>query len=271
MRGNVLTRQFENFMTDVRVLFLVVFVGILNFSCGSKNIVNSKIDLDGRMPRIILWAWERPEDLRFLDVKNYGVAFLSETLLLQNDKVIFQPRRQPLKISPSTFLIAVTRIETDKAVRPTLSDAQENEIISDIKRTLSLPNIKAVQIDFDALVSERDFYRSLLRDLKKELPAEMPLTITALASWCASDNWFGDVPIDEAVPMAFQMGADDKTIRSFLADGNDWQEHLCRKSYGIGLNEPLQINFKPERRFYLFNSRAWQAEDLSHLPEGVRP
>ncbi len=50
------------------------------------------------MPDKILWAWERPEDLRFIDTNKFGVAFLAQTLLLENDKVVFQPRRQVLKL-----------------------------------------------------------------------------------------------------------------------------------------------------------------------------
>lgn len=258
-------------MATIRKLFFTGLVAIFIFGCAARSVVNSESKLDGAMPRIILWAWERPEDLRFLDSKKYGAAFLSETLVLRDDKVIFNPRRQPLKVSPNTYLIAVTRIETDKANRPTLSDSQKSEVVSYVKQTLGMPNVKAVQIDFDALASEREFYQSLVSNLKKELPAATPLTITALASWCASDNWFGDLPVDEAVPMAFQMGADDRPIRAFLANGSDWREPLCRKSYGIGLNEPLEADFKLNRRFFIFNSNpnGWKAADLERLPGGV--
>jgi hypothetical protein len=251
-------------MTKIYLLCFIGFAVILNFGCASKKSA-------GEAPPTILWAWERPEDLRFLDAKKFGVAYLAETLVLRNDEVVFNPRRQTLKVSPNTFLIAVTRIETDKVSRPSLSENQRNSIVSYVKKTLDAPNVRGVQIDFDVLASERDFYRTLLNDLKKELPAGSPLTMTALASWCASDNWLADLPVDEAVPMAFEMGADDKPIRQFLADGRDWNEPLCRSSYGIDLNEPLKADFKPDRRFYIFNQRGWRAADLTRLPEGVNP
>lgn len=258
-------------MAHLYKLFLIVCFAVSISGCAANQTAVSDADLNGQMPKIILWAWERPEDLRFLDARKFGVAFLAETLFLQGDKVIFRPRRQPLKVSPQTYLIAVTRIETDKTNPPALSDAQKSEIISNVRQTLEMANVKAVQIDFDAMASERGFYKSMIRDLKKELPAATPLTITALASWCASDNWLNDLPLDEAVPMAFQMGADNKTIRAFLADGNDWREPLCRHSYGIGLNEPLQIDFKANRRFFIFNSNpnGWKVADLERLPEGI--
>ena len=76
---------------------------------------------------------------------------------------------------------------------------------------------------------------------------------------------FNDFPIDEAVPMAFQMGADNERIRSFLSAGNDWREPLCRGSYGISTDEPLKINFKSNRRFYYFNPKPWKKSDLENL------
>jgi hypothetical protein len=249
--------------------FGVLFLSALLAGCSSSN----QVKINREMPPAILWAWERGEDLRFLDTGRFGVAFLAQTLILEQDETIFRPRRQPLQLAPGTYLIAVTRIETgkEKNKRPALSDKQKNEIISLIRRTLELPDVKAVQIDFDAVVSERNFYKSLVRDLRENLPENTPLTITALASWCVGDGWFGEMPIDEAVPMAFRMGADDKPIRDFLAKENDWREPLCKGSYGVALDEPLQAKFKPNRRFYVFNSesRGWKAEDLKRLPEGV--
>ncbi|HEX8247530.1 MAG TPA: hypothetical protein VF599_05055 [Pyrinomonadaceae bacterium] len=240
-------------------------------SCALKS--SNQVKINNEMPPTILWAWERREDLRFLDREKFGVAFLAQTLNLEGDEIVFQPRRQPLELAPRTYLIAVTRIETNKEKnrRPALSDKQKTEIVSLIKRTLELPDVKAVQIDFDAVVSERNFYKSLVEDLRKNLPENTPLSITALASWCVGDRWFSQMPVDEAVPMAFRMGADDKPIRDFLAKENDWREPLCKGSYGIALDEPVQAKFKPNRRFYIFNSesRGWKAEDLKRLPEGV--
>lgn len=247
-------------------VFFFILTIVFN-GCG-KNSANL-IKKSGDAPDVILWAWERAEDLRFLDARKFGVAFIAQTLVLREDETIFRPRRQPLEINPDVYLIAVTRIETDRANRPSLSDAQKKQIIEFIRQSRERPNVKAVQIDFDALVSERNFYKRLVEDLRRELPENVPLTITALASWCVGDAWFNEMPVDEAVPMAFRMGADDKPIRDFLAKGSDWREPLCRGSYGIALDEPLQMNFKSDRRFYIFKNEAWKAEDLRRLPEGI--
>jgi hypothetical protein len=248
----------------ISLFSIFILIALIN-SCQLKNQVNAK--LTAEMPPKILWAWERAEDLRFLDPQKFGVAFLSQTLVLEKDEVIFNPRRQPLQLPPNIYLIAVTRIETgkDKSNRPALSDEQKKKIVNLIKKTLELPNVKAVQTDFDVVVSERDFYRGLINELKNQMPEKTPLTITSLASWCVGDSWFNDFPVDEAVPMAFEMGADDKSIRDFLSKENDWREPLCRGSYGISIDDPLNVKLKPERRIYYFKSRAWQKSDLEKL------
>jgi len=219
------------------------------------------------MPQKIIWAWERPEDLRFLDAKEYGVAFLAQTIFLEKDSVILRQRRQPLEVSPGTYMIAVTRIETNKdgTKRPTFDAEMVAQTVKLIQNTLDLADVKGVQIDFDAVSSERAFYRSVVTELKKQLPVETPLTMTSLASWCTGDSWFNDFPVDEAVPMAFQMGADEEKIKTYLRNGNDWNEPLCRGSYGISIDDPLKVELKPNRRIYYFSNNAWRAPDIRSL------
>jgi len=233
--------------------------------CGAKNQVNA--DLSTSMPQKIIWAWERPEDLRFLDAKEYGVAFLAQTIFLEKDSVILRQRRQPLEVSPGTYMIAVTRIETNKdgTKRPTFDAEMVAQTVKLIQNTLDLADVKGVQIDFDAVSSERAFYRSVVTELKKQLPVKTPLTMTSLASWCTGDSWFNDFPVDEAVPMAFQMGADEAKIKTYLRNGNDWNEPLCRGSYGISIDDPLKVELKPNRRIYYFSNNAWRAPDIRSL------
>ena len=222
-------------------------------------------------PRVVLWAWERPEDLKSFDSNRFAVAFLAQTLVLKNYEVIMDPRHQPLDVSPETKLMAVTRIESLKNTgeRAALSDAQRKKAVDLILRTMRLRNVSAIQIDFDAASSERDFYRALLHDVRAKLPDNVPLSMTALASFCVGDRWLSDLPVDEAVPMIFRMGADDRTIKNYLSSGEDFREPLCQKSYGIAVDEPLDIKFKPNRRVYIFNHRSWKASDLASISERI--
>jgi hypothetical protein len=242
----------------------VFFLVLLQLVCIDISEATTKLD---DFPPVILWAWERPEDLRFLDNRKFGVAFLAQTLQINGDKLIFVPRRQPLKVLPATRLIAVTRIETTKLQTAALSDAQGDKVIKRVLQTLSLKNVAAVQIDFDAKFSERIFYRRLLNSLRTRLPESIPLSITALASFCIGDGWIKDLPVDEAVPMIFRMGEDARQVKQFLQAGNDFPVPLCRQSYGMATDEPVSFNFAKPRRMYVFNGRSkdWTQQDTENL------
>ena len=242
---------------------LVALPFVLVASCKSRTPARNRLD-ENHFPRFVLWAWERPEDLKSIDANRFAVAFLAQTLVLKADDVVFNPRHQPLDVSPETKLIAVTRIESQKTTgqRAALSEAQKQKAIALILRTRELRNVSAIQIDFDAASSEREFYRALLRQLRTKLPDNIPLSMTALASFCVGDRWLDDLQVDEAVPMIFRMGADDRTIKNFLASGEDFREPLCQRSYGISVDEPLEIKFKPERRVYIFNDHSWTEGDI---------
>jgi hypothetical protein len=62
---------------------------------------------------VILWAWERREDLSFIDPRKVDVAYLAGTLYLRGDRVVIRPMRQPLIVPEDSFMIPVVRIETD--------------------------------------------------------------------------------------------------------------------------------------------------------------
>lgn len=244
-----------------KLSLLLLLAILLPLGCRTKVETRNRFE-ENRFPSRVLWVWERPEDLEFLDPQQYAVAFLAQTLTLKNDDVVFSPRRQPLKVAPEVKLIAVTRIESQKTTgSPTaLSETQKEKLVDLVLRTLDLRNVSAVQIDFDAVVSEREFYRSLLTDLRHRLPNNIPLSMTALASFCVGDRWLDDLPVDEAVPMIFRMGPDETVIKTFLKNGNDFREPLCRRSYGVSVDEPVAMNF--ERRQYIFNVRAWTEKDV---------
>ena len=207
------------------------------------------------LPHVIVWAWERPEKLDFIDTKRIGVAFLAKTLRLEGDRVVSKPRLQPLTLAPGTKLIAVVRIESD---HPTLSETQLARTASEIIELAKLSDVAAVQIDFDATVSERNFYRSLLQEVKPRVPA---LSITALASWCAGDNWLADLPIDEVVPMLFRMGVDQKRFQS----DPRFEAEICSDSAGVATDEPLR---PPNvERLYIFNPNPWSRHSLKSALE----
>jgi len=191
---------------------------------------------------VIPWAWERREDLRFLG-EGHSVAYYAGILTLAGNRVIVEPRRNPLFLAGNTHRIAVIRIETR---RPALDARQREETLTAIRRLFR--EAEELQIDFDATRSERAFYRDLLVALRARI--DVPLSITALASWCTGDRWLADLPIDDAVPMLFRMGRDAPAIP--LA----FPEPRCRGSAGISLDEPL-ASIPHARRVFVFNPDPW--------------
>jgi len=213
-------------------------------------------------PRVVLWAWERPDDLRGLP-RGVGVAFLAQTITISRASHLVARRRQPLLVDEGTPMVAVTRIEAPGDV----NDADVPAIARTIADRAQLPMVKAVQIGFDARASQRTMYRRLLQDVRGALPPGMPLSMTALASWCLDDNWLDELPIDEAVPMLFRMGPATDAIRS------EWSTRTlapkCRSSRGVSLDEPPPWR-GGARRTYVFNPSAWGAATISAAVEEGR-
>jgi hypothetical protein len=106
------------------------------------------------------------------------------------------------------------------------------------------------------------FYRDFLTDLRNRLPPAMPLSITALASWCIYDDWIADLPIDEAVPMLYRMGADSASIDQYLRRGGDFVPALGRYSVGISTDEAART-LPAGRRIYIFSRYAWTPQSAA--------
>ena len=210
-------------------------------------------------PSVMLWAWESPQHLDFIDPREAGVAFLAETVLISGGRMTVRPRLQPLRVPAGTVLMAVVRVETRGAGLPAPA-----ELVSAIASTAKLAGVQSVQVDFDAKTSERPFYRELIELLRQQLPARLPLTITAMASWCGYDDWITDLPITDAIPMLFRMGPDR------YRPGDSFRVKLCQNSIGISTDEPI-IRLPRVRRIYIFHPGSWSRIDYRNaLQEAKR-
>src|SRR5260370_20670966 len=97
-------------------------------------------------PRIVLWAWESPQRLDFLNARDAGVAYLARTRLLRDGAIEVRRRLQPLRIPPGTALMAVVRIESAGSL-PRATDVADALYIESM-----MPGVLALQIDYDAKV-----------------------------------------------------------------------------------------------------------------------
>jgi len=209
-------------------------------------------------PHVILWAWESPQNLNFIDPNEAGVAFLARTLILADHQAIIRPRLQPLRVPPGTALMAVVRLEStghDELPRP----SEIAPAIADLARD---PGIRALQIDYDARFSERAFYRQLISEVKSRLPERFPLSMTALASWCNGDGWIATLPVSDAVPMLFRMGPER------YRPGSNFRVPLCRTSVGVSMDEPV-ARLPRGRRVYVFHPGRWTQRDYKNALQEV--
>jgi Protein of unknown function (DUF3142) len=237
-------------------LTMVVLAALLRMPAGPGKHASALTEhRRGGLPRVILWAWERPEDLSFIDPRKAGVAYLARTLYLEGDRVLVRPRLNPLIVSPTAIVIPVVRIEIVGDSPPTLSTQQRERAVRAIAELASSAPAE-IQIDFDATRSERGFYRALLTELRARIPRSIALSITALASWCIYDDWIANLPVDEAVPMLFSMGADSEEVAAYLRRGGGFAPLICQGSIGVAIDEPI-VTAPASRRAYVFSARAW--------------
>jgi hypothetical protein len=253
-----------------RGILLLVALLVSWLSLSPAGAAVERAEPSGGLPRLMLWAWERPTDLRSL-APDVGVAFLAQTLIVRNDAVETTPRRNPLLVSPHTPLVAVTRIESHAPRLRSGQGAAESlqtmvkTMATAIAATASLARVRGVQIDFDAADSEREFYRALVVAVRQAVGPEVPLSITALASWCAQDRWMAGLPVDEAVPMLFRMGPLHAPYVG-LARSPSAAAAECRGALGTSLDEPLHLR-AAGRRVYVFTASPWTAASLTQARE----
>jgi len=220
-------------------------------------------------PRIFIWAWERPENLLFIDNKNIGVAFHAGIITFSDSETFFRPRLQSLAIDSKISPIAVIRIE-NREKGSQLKNSQLSKAADLIVKTCSQNKISGCQIDFDAKSLEINFYKDLILKTRDNLPKSIPLSITALVSWCHFGSWLEDLPIDEAIPMFFRLGIDEYVIRNNLIGESFMKARICQKSIGISIDEPLpKSEYLKNRRIYIFNPDSWTLEDFSNIIKEV--
>jgi len=216
-------------------------------------------------PNLVYWAWERPEDLRFLNPEKEAVAFLASSVELLPDGVKVYPRMQPLLLAPRTQLIAVVRVYSHSEAPDSLDSAEQEKILQTVMATTALPRVSGLQIDFDARFSERSFYSQILEKLRRRLGPSYPISITALASWCIGDRWIHDLPVNEAVPMLFSMGTEESSFRQYLKTHTSFPEPLCRGSVGLSTGEWFREQIHWQTRVYVFSSTAWTPDSVNSV------
>jgi hypothetical protein len=231
------------------------------------------------LPDLMLWAWQRPEDLSYVDPTTTGVAYLAANVVLSGDEVRVAPRVQPLKVPAGTKMLSVIRMDCSRKAPPTLDSRQARLLGRKICAFASSPHSLGLQIDFDALQTERAFYRTAIEEVRSTLPKDKFFSITALASWCLFDNWMDGLPVDETIPMMFSLGYERRKILLHFKRNGQFHFPLCCRSLGISLEDdevnalmiPLSGKRKIATRTYVFTRTAWTREKLVKVNSLLHP
>jgi hypothetical protein len=217
-------------------------------------------------PQLVIWAWERPEDLRFAN-RDAEVAVQMGFIALSGERIEIRGRGHPLLAAPGQVATAVVHIEIDHRRPLVWTPAAEAEVAHAVVDLARVSGARRLQVDFEVRASERPILLGLLRAIRAELPPGIVLSMTALASWCETEDWLGEAPVDEVVPMLFRMGRGD-ALKAKLAAGGDFANPRCRQALAISTDAPLG-RIPNRRRVYLFNPRSWTAGDFAAVRRRV--
>jgi hypothetical protein len=209
---------------------------------------------------LILWAWERPEDLRFADPAT-EVAVQTGFLEIAGDGFQARGRRFALKVgrAPTTALV---HVQIDHARPLAWTPALRARVSAAILHYAAAIPAHRVQVDFEARASEHQILLDVLHDVRRGLPRGILLSMTALASWCETESWLDRAEVDEIVPMLFRMQQSGEALKLRLAAGGDFRNPRCRDALAIASDSPI-VRAPPGRRVYLFDPRSWTEADFT--------
>jgi hypothetical protein len=241
---------------------------LLLFALTGDRMTSPRAGIRLDLPPLMLWAWDRDDDLRFVDVSDTGVAFLAATLTLRGEGVVLTPRHNPLALPEGASRVAVVHVETDRAEPPVLSGEQLRRFVEALALVSDEVPHRVLQVDYEAVASQRAFFIDAIAALRRRLSGAA-ISVTALASWCFNESWTWRLEADEVVPMLFRMGYDGRRVRAQFAGGGDFRSAECRSSLGIATDE-LPAALPPGRRVYVFSPRRWTPETYEILRARLR-
>jgi hypothetical protein len=247
------------------------------------------------LPPLMLWVGERPDDVRAwidgssrqaklggatdnpapaIQEQRIGVAVLDTTILLRDGSANLRRRQQALRLPPAWYahsglqqkipLVTIVHVDmAGDAHKPALNEKQKRTIVNAVTAAATRSPSQVVQLDFEVMHSQKPFLADVVKRSRDALPANVALSITALASWCVGDAWLSDLPADEIVPMAFHMNGDAKHMRDVLDQDGRFPRPECQPSLGLALDEQPWPGKPRSQRLYLFNRNAWSSTPMA--------
>lgn len=217
----------------------------------------------GPPSHLVVWAWERPENLLFLN-GDAEVAVQTGFVMLSGDRVFARGRHDPLLAEPSRVTTSLVHVEIDRLQPLAWTPEMRRGTVQAVLSYAAAVPAERVQVDFEVRQSERQVLLDVLHDVRAALPAKTLLSMTAIASWCDTESWLDAAPVDEIVPMLFRMGPRGETLKARLASGGDFRNRRCRSALAVSTDAPLKTA-PAGRRVYMFSPRGWSQADYERL------
>lgn len=208
----------------------------------------------------VLPAWSQPE-----------AAVLQRHILLSGDTALTRLRSgngNRAGWPPASRITPVVHVEVSTVKPPIDIESRRAMIVRAIHEAADASTSGWVQLDMEAKPSQRLFYRSLVRQLRSELPPQIKLSVTALAWWCRSPAWLDDLGADEVVPMFFRMGKDSARLRDIVEHSPATLHTSCRNVAGFSPQEPFASSVTARyNKTYWFDRYAWKrGTDIRSIP-----
>ena len=214
----------------------------------------------------IAWLWD---EARLPAWSAAEAAVLQRHILLSADTALTRPRQRWPAMPASTHITPVVHVEVSTVNPPIDIESRRAMIVRAMLEAAKASTSGWVQLDMEAKPSQRDFYRSLVRQLRGQLPANVKLSVTALAWWCRSPAWLDDLAADEVVPMFFRMGRDKVRLRGIIEQSPGTLHASCRAgSAGFSPQEPFAPQVHERyRKTYWFDRHAWKRDAAASSPQ----
>jgi len=210
-------------------------------------------------PVKLAWLWDGADAPADPETQ---AAVVVQQLLLTGDELRVRPRPRAPALAPRTPVTPVVHVEIS-TVRPPADPARyQHAIVHAVVQAAQLSNSGWVQLDMETRASQRAFHRAVIAELRRALPRDIRLSVTALAWWCRDPTWLDGLAADEVVPMFFRMGRDTPALRGIVASEPQRLAPLCRSgAAGFSVQEPFHHEtIARYRKTYWFDNHRWQQE-----------
>lgn len=198
-------------------------------------------------PKEFWWYWDRPAQQLPAPPPGVGAAIVTSHVYFSADRMRVIGRRSELRLAADVVIIPVIHVEVDPARPFAASAAQREALRAAVLDLVAIRRPPWVQLDFEARPTQREFWLASVRAIRASLPTDIGLSVTALASWCYGDEWLGDVPVDEIVPMYFRLGRAREEFEARSAAGE--QQARCLQAHGVADDEAAWPAELPGRRY----------------------